>query len=63
MEYTQSPKAFLSARITATLVVTNQVNENLGITVKLKIMSEVTNFITQILAFLGYCGNSFAKTE
>jgi hypothetical protein len=45
--------------MTAALAVNNRINETVRITIKLKIMSEATNFITQILA---YDGISFVKT-
>jgi hypothetical protein len=47
--------------VTAALGV-NLVNETLGITIELKVTSEATNFITQILDFLAYGGSSFLKT-
>jgi hypothetical protein len=39
---------------TATLHVNSRANENSGITAQLKIASETTNLITQILTFLAY---------
>jgi hypothetical protein len=44
---------------TAALWVKNRANETSGITIKLKIVSEATTFITQILA---YDTSSFVKT-
>jgi hypothetical protein len=55
-------RLFLSAQKTAALRGNYQVNGALRITVWLNIMSEAADFITQILAFLSYDGNSFGKT-
>jgi hypothetical protein len=54
-------RIFFSVRITVALRVNNRVNETLRVTIQLKIMSEVTNFIIQILAFLAHGGSSIAK--
>jgi hypothetical protein len=48
--------------MTAAFGVNNRVNETVGITVKLMIASEATNFITQILTFLAYSGSPVVKT-
>jgi hypothetical protein len=40
-----------------------QVNETLGITIKLIITFQVSNFIKQILLFLAYGGSSIVKNE
>jgi hypothetical protein len=42
--------------------INDRVSEPLGITVELKITSQVANFITQILLFLAYGGSSVVKT-
>jgi hypothetical protein len=57
-EYTQSPEA-LSFCSDDAFGVNNWVNETLGITIKLKIMSAAANFIMEILRFLAYSGSSF----
>jgi hypothetical protein len=46
----------------ASLAITNQVSETLGIAVELKIMSDATNFSAQILAFLTNGGSYIVKT-
>jgi hypothetical protein len=51
----------LFARRIPVLRVNNGVNETLGITTQLKIASEVTNFIIEILALLAYGSSSFVK--
>jgi hypothetical protein len=61
MGHTQSQEVFPLIQMTATLGINNQVSENLGITIKLKITSQVTNFIKQIFSFLA-CGGSIVKT-
>jgi hypothetical protein len=43
--------------MTATLGINDQVNETLGITVELEVMSEAADFIKQIFLFLAYGGN------
>jgi hypothetical protein len=48
--------------MTVTLGVKHRVNETLGITVGLKITSQATNFINQMLSFLAYGGSSLVKT-
>jgi hypothetical protein len=53
---------FPFAQITAALGINNRVSEILEITVNLKITSEATNFIKQILLVLAYGGSSFVKT-
>jgi hypothetical protein len=58
----RAQRLFFFTRMTSALGVHNRVSETFEITVKLKITSEATNFITQILAFLKYCGSSFVKT-
>jgi hypothetical protein len=45
---------FLFVRMTVTFVANNRVIETLGITVKLNIASEATNFVTQILGLFAY---------
>jgi hypothetical protein len=47
--------------MTTALRVNNRVDETLGITVQLKIVSETTNFITQILVVLAYGGSCFCE--
>jgi hypothetical protein len=47
---------------TATLGINNQVSKALGITVEMKITSQTTDFINQILSFLAYGGSSIVKT-
>jgi hypothetical protein len=42
--------------MTATLGINDRVSESLGITLKLKIVSQASNFIKQILSFLAYGG-------
>jgi hypothetical protein len=42
----RAQRLFLSAWMTAALRVNNRVIETLGVTIKLKITSETTNFIT-----------------
>jgi hypothetical protein len=53
----------LSIRTTATHGINDRVNEILGITVELENMSQVTNFIKQILSFLASGGCSAVKTQ
>jgi hypothetical protein len=55
-------RRFLLITITTTLGINNQVNKTMGITTELKISSQVTNFIKQILSFLAYSGSSIVKT-
>jgi hypothetical protein len=49
--------------MTAALRVNNGVNETLGISVQVKIMSEAMNFKTHIWAFLTYGGGSCENSE
>jgi hypothetical protein len=43
------------------LGISDRVNETLGITIELKITSQASNFINQILSFLAYGGSSIVK--
>jgi hypothetical protein len=58
----RAQRLFLFTRMTATLRTNDQVNKTLGITTELKIMSQATNFIKQILLFLAYGRISTVKT-
>jgi hypothetical protein len=49
--------------MTSVLGVNERVSGTLGITVKMTITSDATNFIKYILAFLAYGESSFVKTE
>jgi hypothetical protein len=60
--YALKTDVFLFARKPAALQVNNRVNETSEITVQVKITSQATSFITQILLFLAYAGSSFVKT-
>jgi hypothetical protein len=59
----RSQRLFLFARITAALGANNQDGETLGITLKLKITSQATNFIKQILSFLGIWWKLFCEVS
>jgi hypothetical protein len=48
----RAQRLFHFIRTPATLGICNQVNETLGVTVELKILSQVTNFFKQIFSFL-----------
>jgi hypothetical protein len=61
MGYAQKPEVFPFICTTAILGINNRVNKSLGITVELKITSQVTNFIKQILSFLAYGGSSICE--
>jgi hypothetical protein len=50
----RAQRPFLFIQTTATLGINDRVNETLGITVELKITSQVINFINQILSFFSY---------
>jgi hypothetical protein len=58
----RAQRVFLFARTTATFGINNRVSETLGIAIKLKVTSHVTNFVKQTLPFLAYGGSSFVKT-
>jgi hypothetical protein len=49
--------------MTATLGINNTVNETVRITAELKITSQASKYIKQILSFLAYSGSSIVKTE
>jgi hypothetical protein len=60
--YTE-PKGFFSVfRRLATIDINNRVNKTFGITTELKITSQITNFVKQILSFLAYAGSSIVNT-
>jgi hypothetical protein len=48
--------------MTAAHGINERVNETMGITTELKMMSQIANFINQILLFLAYGGSSLVKT-
>jgi hypothetical protein len=58
----RAQRLFLFIQTTATLGINDRVNETLGITVELKITSQVADFINQILSYFAYGGSSIAKT-
>jgi hypothetical protein len=58
----RAQRLFLFIQMTATLGINNWVSETLGIRIELKITSQVTNFIVQILSFLTYGEDSVVKS-
>jgi hypothetical protein len=64
MEYTstQSPETFPLYLDDCCLGINVQVNESLGITAELKIISQFADFNNHILSFLAYGATSIAKT-
>jgi hypothetical protein len=58
----RAQRLLLFIQTTATLVINDQFNETLGITVQLDITSQTSDFFNQILLFLAYGGSSIVKT-